>query len=143
MEKRAKKRIPYAEGFFTSPLTDLDKVRLNGSRCGSCGEVFLVDVPICKNCQSTEMVNLALSNGGKLYSYTVVRYKPPGDYKGPDVPFAVGSIELPEGLRILSPLEGHDFEKLKIGAEAQLVVHPLFEDADGNEVIAYRFRTTS
>ena len=143
MEKQAQKRIPYVEGFLTSPLSDLEKVRLKGTRCRSCGEVHLGEVPACKNCQSAEMESLLLSNRGKLYSYTIVRYRPPGDYKGPDVPFAVGMIELPEGLRLLAPLEESDFEKLKVDGEVELVVHKLFEDEDANEVIAYRFKLIS
>ena len=142
MDKQVKKRIPYAEGFLTSPLSDLEKVRLKGTKCRSCGEVALGEVPICKNCQSQDMESLVLSNRGKLYSYSIVRYPPPGDYKGPDAPFAVGMIELTEGLRLLAPLEESDFEKLKVGGEVELVVHKLFDD-DANEVIAYRFKLIS
>ena len=44
---------------------------------------------------------------------------PPGAYKGPEpfVPFALGLVELPEGLRVMSPLEG-DIDALKIGNDA-------------------------
>lgn len=82
-----------------------------------------------------------LSPRGKLWTYTVIRHKPPGNYKGPDpfVPFGLGLVELPEGIRVLSPLRC-DPEKMKIGMELELEVYPLYTDENQNEVMAFRFR---
>jgi hypothetical protein len=87
---------------------------------------------------------MALSKKGKLWTYTVIRHKPPGDYKGPApfVPFGLGLVELPEGIRVLSPIQA-DPEKIKVGMELELEVHPLYTDEDKNEVMAFRFRPVS
>ncbi|MBI2832271.1 MAG: OB-fold domain-containing protein [Chloroflexi bacterium] len=139
-EKAQKKQVPIKEGFFTMPLSPLENVRLNGSKCRKCGEVFLGKAIGCENCGSADMEELPLSKRGKLYTYTVIEHRPPGDYKGPDpfVPFGEGFVELPEGLRIVAPLT--ESKNLKIGMDLELVVHKLFEDANGNEVIAYKFK---
>ena len=137
-----KKRVPIKEGLFTQPLASLEKVRLKGSRCRSCGEVFLGKAVACENCQGRDMEDVVLSNKGKLYTYSVVRHRPPGDYIGPDpfVPYAVGLVELPEGVRIMSVLTDCDIEKIKIGTNLELAVMKLYEDAEGNEIITYKFR---
>jgi uncharacterized OB-fold protein len=84
---------------------------------------------------------MPLSKKGKLWTYTVIRHKPPGDYKGPDpfVPFGLGLVELPEGIRVMAPLQA-DPEKIKVGMELELEVYPLYTDENKNEVMAFRFR---
>ncbi len=90
------------------------------------------------NCFSEEMEEISLSKKGKIYSFTVVRHATPG-FKG-TVPYAVGAVELPEGIVILSPLTGSDFDKLRVGMNVQLVFEKLYEDESGNEVVSYKFR---
>lgn len=138
----AKKRVPIREDFFTSPLDCLKEVRLKGTRCTSCGETFLGKSPACENCQSTSLEDIVLSDVGKLYTYTVIRHRPPGGYVGPDpfVPFAMGVVELSEGVRIVSPLKDCDLESLEVDMPMKLGVEKLYEDAEGNDVIAYLFR---
>ena len=81
---------------------------------------------------------MALSKKGKIYTYTIVHNATPG-YTGP-VPYAVGAIELPEGIVILSPLTQCDFDKLEVGMFVELVLEKLHEDENGNDVMSYKFR---
>jgi uncharacterized OB-fold protein len=113
-------RRPVRAGLLAGDLRQLDAVRLAGSRCRACGETTLGTSNLCPNCGSNDVGPLPLSNGGQVWTYTVVRYKPPGDYKGPDpfVPFAMGLIELPEGLRVLAPIAG-DIDAVRIGMDVQ------------------------
>ena len=138
----SKKRVPIKEGFLTTPLSDLRQARLQGSRCRSCGEVFLGIQPGCQSCGGAGMETVVLSNKGKLYSYTILRNRPPGNYMGPDpfVPFAVGLIELPEGIRVLAPLTHCNLDRLQVGADVDLALDRLYEDEEGSEVIAFSFR---
>lgn len=116
-------RRPVREGLLAGDLSDLSKVRLNGSRCKVCSEATLGASTLCPNCGSDEVAPQPMSNDGVVWTYTVVRYRPPGDYKGPDpfVPFAMGLIELPEGLRVLAPIGG-DPEAVRIGMNVRF--HP-------------------
>jgi len=136
------KRVPIREGFLTSLSQPLEKVRLKGCRCRSCGQAFLGSMLACESCQSQELDEIVLGDRGKLYTYTVLRNRPPGDYKGPEPfqAFAAAMVELPEGLCVLSALKDCDLERLKIGMPLELVVEPLYKDGDGNEVITYKFR---
>jgi len=78
-----------------------------GSKCKDCGEVALGKRQGCSNCGGENLEGAPLGRRGKLWTYTVIRHKPPGDYKGPDpfVPFGLGLVELPEGIRVLSPIQ--------------------------------------
>lgn len=140
MDEVEVKRVPIDEGLLTSPLTHLESVRLLGSRCKSCGEAALATVTNCSNCGSENFDVIPLSCTGILWTYTVIRNRPPGDYRGPDpfVPFAEGLVELPDGIRVLSPLGG-DIDKLAIGMEVKFEAFKFYQNTDGAEVIAFKF----
>ncbi len=135
-----KKQIPIKEGLFTAPLFPVERVRLRGSQCRECGEISLGKRQTCSNCGGGNLTEVPLSRKGRLWTYTVIRHKPPGDYKGPDpfVPFGLGLVELPEGIRVLSPIQC-DLERMKVGMELEMEVYPLYTDENQNEVMAFRF----
>jgi uncharacterized OB-fold protein len=99
-------RAPLRQGLLTGPLDDLAQVRLLGSRCASCGETALGAAELCPNCGRPGVEAVPLAGHGALWSYTVVRHRPPGDYRGPQPfePFGLGLVELPDGVRVLSPI---------------------------------------
>lgn len=136
------KRIPIRDDFYSGPLAQPEKVSLAGCICQSCGEVFFGKRTACENCQSEDLKDTLLGKRGRLWSYTVIRHRPPSPYVGPDpfVPFGVGWVELPEGVRVLSPLKDCDVDKLKVGMELELVIEPLYTDEEGSQVITHRFR---
>ena len=137
IEQAEIKRIPIRERLLTSPLSTLVNVRLLGSKCKNCGEVGLGEVSSCQNCAGEDLEVIPLSRNGKLWTYTVIRNRPPGDFKG-KVPMGEGLVELPEGIRVKSPLGG-DVEKLEIGMDLKFTAYPLYENESGDEVIAFRF----
>jgi uncharacterized OB-fold protein len=136
-----KKQLPIKEGLFKTPLSPLEQVTLIGSACKDCREISLGKRQTCSNCGGKDLEEIPLSRKGKLWTYTIIRHKPPGDYKGPDpfVPFGLGLVELPEGIRVLSPIPC-DLKRISIGMELELEVYPLYTDENKNEVMAFRFR---
>jgi uncharacterized OB-fold protein len=136
-----KKQLPIREGLFKTPLSPVEQVRLIGSKCKDCSEISLGKRQACSNCGGKNLEEIPLSRKGKLWTYTIIRHKPPGDYKGPDpfVPFGLGLVELPEGIRVLSPIQC-DLNRISVGMELELEVYPLYTDENKNEVMAFRFR---
>ena len=133
-------RAPIREGLLSGPLADLGQVRLSGCKCTTCGETSLGAKTICPNCGRDTVQNIALGARGVLWSFTIVRHRPPGNYKGPDPfkPFGLGLVELPEGLRVLAPIDC-EIDKLKIGLPLRF--HPYVRhDEDGREVVAFNFQ---
>jgi uncharacterized protein len=132
-------RTPIRDNLLMGPLSDLDQVRLAGSRCSECGETSLGRTSVCANCGRQTVTEISLSKRGTLWTYTVVRHRPPGDYKGPDpfVPFGLGLVELPEGLRVLAPIQC-DIGQLKIGL-AVLFKPFVRRETDGREIVSFAF----
>lgn len=137
----SQRRVPVREDLFTMPLDPLSEIRLAGTKCDTCGEVSLGKVQSCPNCVGSSLSDIALGKQGEVWTYTVIRHRPPGDYKGPDpfVPFGLGLVELPEGIRVLGPISG-PVDRIKIGMPVELEVYKLFSDESGADVIAFRFR---
>lgn len=131
-------RTPILSGLLSSPLDDLDNVRLMGTRCGRCHEVSLGSKEVCPNCGAAEIDHVPLSRSGFLWSYTVARHKPPGDFRcnGPFEPFGLGLVELPEGLRVYAPVEC-PIESLEIGMPLRF--SPIVWQDDSGEVVSFRF----
>ncbi len=131
--------MPVQEGLFTMPGDTSEESELIGSKCKVCGEVFFPQQPMCANCCQPTTEEIRLSRKGKLYSYSAVRNKPPGDYRG-TIPFCVGIVELPEGIRIPTLLTEDDISKLLVGMNVALVLEVLFVDDEGNEIIGFKFK---
>lgn len=135
-------QVPIKEGMMKLASSPGEKAHLIGSRCRSCGEVFFVKRERCENCQSQDLEDITLSTKGKLYAFSVMYYPAPPPYKPPDpfVPYGLGWIELPEGIRIYSLLTENDPSKLKVGMDMELVIDKLEKDEKGNDVMIYKFR---
>src|SRR3954470_5199174 len=97
---------------------------LTGSRCQHCGTVAFPPARGCQSCGRRSQAPLQLGSRGTVWGFTVQRFAPksppyvvpPGGF----VPFAVGYVELPEGVKVEAVLDCTDFAELD-GAEVTLV----------------------
>jgi uncharacterized OB-fold protein len=135
-EKSGKKIIPIREGIFRIPSESEGRPHLLGSRCKVCGRVSFPPRKVCSKCFSEEMESIPLSSKGKLYTYTIIGYPPPGLA----APYAIGYVDLPEGVRVFSIITDWDKKSLKMGTDVELTIGKFKEDKDGNEILTYKFR---
>lgn len=68
--------------------------------CEDCDKFIYYPRIICPYCMGEDLSWEESSGKGKVYSYTVVRYGPPG--YGEDVPYIAALIEMEEGVRMIS-----------------------------------------
>lgn len=98
--------------------------RLLGSRCEPCGAVSFPGAEACQRCGSVLTVQFALSLVGRVWSHTVQRVPPKSPpyvpTSEPFEPFAVGYVELEDGVKVEAVLDCADFEDL-YDAEVRLV----------------------
>jgi uncharacterized OB-fold protein len=129
---------PLREGLLTGAMDQLGTVRLAGCKCAGCGETSLGERVICPNCGRDTVQTVSLGTIGTLWSFTVVRHRPPGDYRGPTpfAPFGLGLVELPEGLRVLSPIDC-DVDALTIGLPLRF--KPYVRHDPDKDVVAFAF----
>jgi uncharacterized OB-fold protein len=132
-------RIPVAPGLFAETPRG---ARLLGSRCGACGTHFFPRVPRCTNpaCRSDDARDVELGPAGTLYSYTVQHYAPPPPfrYDAPFAPYAIGLVELREGIRVISMLK-LDLAEVRLGMPLELVIDRMASDEQGRDVVTWKF----
>jgi len=138
-----KKQIPIQEGLFTWPSDD---PRLIGSKCKNCGQVTFPAQTSCTSCCLQDTEDIELSQEGTLWTWTIQGFPPKSPpyakQETPEtfVPYGVGYVELPEGVRVETRLTENNPEKLTIGMTMQLVVESFIEDENGNEFMAFFFK---
>ena len=126
-------RVLVREGLFT----DDDPPALLGTRCGACGSVHFPRADACTYCATADPEPVELSRRGTLWAWTAVTAPPPG-YQG-EVPFGIGVVELPEGVRVITRLTESDPAVLAEGQPMELRIVPLHKGEDGNDVVTYAF----
>ena len=136
-----RQQVPAIEGLFTWTAKE---PQLIGSRCRSCRSVSFPSGRTCNNphCTDKDVEEVLLSRSGKLYSYTVQCYAPPPPYHPPEpfVPFGIGMVELPEGIRVVGMMTQCDVKDLNIDMDVVLVAEKLYEDEQGNEVMGWKWK---
>ncbi len=107
-----------------------------GSRCRSCGAHFFPIREACAGCLSADLETVKFSTEGTLYTYSVVRQSTPAF----EVPYVLGYVDFPEGVRIMGQIGGCEIEDITIGMPMVLSIEPFGQDDDGNTLTGYRFR---
>ncbi|MBI5585361.1 MAG: OB-fold domain-containing protein [Deltaproteobacteria bacterium] len=100
-----------------------------GGYCPGCRKYLFPAPRYCPAClEPTEKTNLG--SEGTLYSFTVVRTKPP---LGLPQPYSVGYVDLPgSGLRVFSLLDPEAIDRLRIGRPLRLAAGFLGHDGRGS-----------
>jgi uncharacterized OB-fold protein len=135
-------RIPVAEGLFTWPD---ERPRLIGSRHPQTGAVRF---PAAEPGAGEEQV--LLSRVGTLFTWTTQQFVPPSPPYAGDTdaesfePYAVGYVELAEGILVEGRLTESDPDRLTIGQEMELVIIPFrvasgTDGAPDREIVTFAF----
>ncbi|MFJ9612548.1 bifunctional MaoC family dehydratase N-terminal/OB-fold nucleic acid binding domain-containing protein [Streptomyces noursei] len=112
--------------------------RLLVQRCGGCGALRFPWLPGCNGCGSADWDTVEASGAGTVYSYVVMHHPPFPAFSEPAVeadagaapgagaaegaagPYAVGLIELAEGVRMVSNVIGVPPDRVRIGMPVRL-----------------------
>ncbi len=130
--------VPVENYFYKMPESGDEGPSLLGSRCTTCGEVYFPQTPQCKKCYTETTEVMVLSRVGKVHSSTIVHLAP-SVYAG-EVPYALGQVELDNGVLIPTRLVGGVEKPVPIGTEVELELEALGKDDDGNNIIVHTFR---
>jgi uncharacterized OB-fold protein len=126
-------RVMVRDGLFT----DGEAPALLGSRCDQCGAHHFPRHDTCPYCAADGPVPTELSGHGVLWAWTAVTAPPPG-YQGP-IPYGMGVVELPEGIRVITRLTESDPSALVAGQAMTLRVVTLHQADDGRDVVTFAF----
>ncbi|MFC6152838.1 Zn-ribbon domain-containing OB-fold protein [Nocardioides yefusunii] len=104
-----------------------DPLVLVGSRCATCGNVAFPTAVRCHRCSAGDCEPLPLATSGVVWAATVQRFAPKSPPYVPPAegftPFAVGYVELPDGVRVEAVIDcGPDPDPHALaGTEVELV----------------------
>lgn len=133
-----KRMVPLREGVFRLPSAPDEEAALIGSRCQNCGDHFFPRRHICPNCGQEGIEETTLSRRGNVWSYTVARQTPPGSLM--QAPYVIAMVQLPEGAVVPTVLSECDPEAVDVGMEVEMVLEKMGTSAEGNDLMAFKFK---
>ena len=89
------------------------RYRMEAAKCTKCGKIFFPPRLICSECKNREFNSIKISDEGTLKTYTVIRVGPTNFVD--EVPYAVGIVELNDGLSTMMQVTDCEPEELSIG----------------------------
>ncbi|MDH4223137.1 MAG: Zn-ribbon domain-containing OB-fold protein [candidate division Zixibacteria bacterium] len=113
------------------------RYRLEAGKCKKCGKVFFPPRLICDACKSREFEKIILQKEGKLLTFTVIRVAPT-EFTD-QVPYAMGIVELNEGVKILTQIADCDFDKLEIGMPLRIEFRKISQEGEAG-IICYGYK---
>jgi uncharacterized OB-fold protein len=132
--------MPEREFNNESFQTYLDEHKLMGSRCSTCGTLYVPPRPLCSNCFGETMTWVEMGGQAKLRAFTVVHIATSAMIEagyGRDNPYFSGIVKLDEGPSISAQILGADPtqpEQLEIGTPLSAV---FVERGEGEEVKSF------
>lgn len=113
-------RVPPIENYDNEHYWEgLRQGKLLIQRCKSCDTLRHPPQPMCEHCQSLEWDTVESKGNGKVYTYTVMHYPeiPPFDY-----PNVIVLVDLDEGVRLVSQIEGCKPDSIEIGMPVEMEI---------------------
>ncbi|MFI0258905.1 bifunctional MaoC family dehydratase N-terminal/OB-fold nucleic acid binding domain-containing protein [Streptomyces sp. NPDC017056] len=123
-----------AEGARPRPVVNRDNAgfwagvarhRLLVQRCTDCATLRFPWLPGCNRCGGAGWDTVEAAGTGTVFSYVVMHHPP---FPAFDPPYAVGLIELTEGVRMVAGVVGVPHGKVRIGMPVRLEFRAVEED---------------
>ena len=114
--------------------------KLMAVRCVRCQNVMVPPRQICTKCRSSTVEWKELGHKAKLVTYTIVHVAPP-QFKHM-TPYAVGIVEMPEGVKLPGIIRTARLESLKVGMELEVDFSVNPQDSNWPQWPRYFFKET-
>jgi hypothetical protein len=116
------------------------RYRLEAGKCGKCGHIDFPPRLVCPKCNGRKFTTVRLTDEGKLVTFTVVRVA--SDKFSKETPFAVGIVELNDGVRITTQIADADVDALQVGQRLKLVFRKIQEDGKAG-ILCYGYKAVA
>jgi len=113
------------------------RYRLEAQKCKKCGMVLFPPRLICPECKGREFEDTKLAEKGKILTYTIIRV-PPHQFVD-QAPFAVGIVELDDGVKLTGQIVDCDFEDLKIGQRVKIEFRKIYDEGEAG-ILCYGYK---
>jgi len=92
--------------------------KLMGGKCRKCGKVHFPPRPLCDDCFSKDFEWIEIPTKGKLLTYTIIHVAP-AQFQSM-VPYAMGIMQLENGLKIPGMIKDVQLDQIKIGMPLEI-----------------------
>lgn len=101
--------------------------RLTVQKCGECGMLRFPAYELCSGCNSTKSSWVPVSGRGEVFSFNIMHqvYHPAF---AAEVPYAVVVVELEEGCKFVSNLNGVKPHEIKCGMPVEVMFEKLSDE---------------
>jgi uncharacterized protein len=113
------------------------RYRLEAAKCKKCGAISFPPRLICPGCKAREFETIILADKGKISTYTIIRVAPQPFVD--QAPYAVGIVELDDGVRLTGQIVDFNFEDLKTGARVKIEFRKIYQEGEAG-VIYYGYK---
>ena len=113
------------------------RYRLEANKCKKCDVKFFPPRLICPECKNQEMESTRIADTGKILTYTIIR-TPPQQFVD-QAPYAIGIVELDDGVRLTAQIVDIDFDDLKIGQRVKLEFRKIFDEGESG-ILCYGYK---
>ncbi len=113
------------------------RYRYEAAKCKHCGKLYFPPRLICDNCKSRDFETINLNREGVVKTYTVIHVAPSQFVD--QAPYAIGIVELKDGISLLTQIVDYEFENLKVGMPVRLEFRKISEDGKGG-IINYGYK---
>ena len=114
--------------------------RLLIAECATCGKVHHYPRPFCPHCWSEDVRPVQAAGTGTLYTYSTVYVNDLAPFAD-RLPYVAAIVELVEGPRLMTTIEGVAPEQLRVGMPVTAFFRPV-DDADPNSPYMTVFNPT-
>ena len=113
------------------------RYRMEAAKCKKCGKINFPPRLICPECGHREFDQVKLSGEGVIKTYTVIRVAP--SRFEDEVPYAVGIVELKDGVSTMMQITDCEPEELSIGMPVQVEFRQVQAEGDAG-VLMYGYK---
>jgi uncharacterized OB-fold protein len=113
------------------------RYRLEAAKCRGCGFVAFPPRQVCPGCKGRAFGTITLADAGKILTYTIIRV-PPHPFSD-QAPYAVGIVELDDGVRLTGQVVDCAFEDLKVGLRVKVEFRKVYQEGEAG-VIYYGYK---
>jgi uncharacterized OB-fold protein len=113
------------------------RYRLEAGKCSKCGKGFFPKRLVCDDCKGREFETMTLSGRGELLTFTIIRV-PPSQFKD-QAPYALGIVELDEGVRLTGQIADVPVDNIEIGQKMKIEFRKIQEEGHAG-ILAYGYK---
>ncbi len=95
------------------------RARLEAAKCTQCGHIEFPPRLICSKCGNREFEPVTLQKTGTLLTYTIIYT--PAEAFAMQAPFAMGIVELDDGVRLTTQIVDTPFDQLEVGKRVEII----------------------